>query len=230
MRQAAVAFGVVPENVEGIEARYLALMVVLDRHFAHWPYLLGGRPSIGDFSLMAPMYGHLGRDPKPLSLMQSKAVHLFRWVERMNRPEPDTGEFVEAGSLMPVDEFAPNDEVPETLVDVMRQLAVDFVPETIAAADFIDRWLDAHEDLPAGTPLERGVGLASFEVEGRTINALAQPYRFYLLNRVHADFDAMAPTDKSLVEKMLEECHLLPVIDARLKRDIGRQDNREIWL
>jgi hypothetical protein len=230
MRQAAVAFGVVPENVDGIETRYLALMALLDRHFARWPYLFGGRPSIGDFSLIAPMYGHLGRDPKPLSLMQSEAVHLFRWVERMNRPEPDAGEFVDEGALMPADEFAPNDEIPGTLVDALRQIAIDFVPETISAADYINGWLDKHHDLPAGTPLDRGVGLATFEVEGRPINALAQPYRFYLLDRVHADFDAMAPAEKNQVEKMLEQCNLLPVMDARLKRGIGRQDNREIWL
>jgi len=230
MRQAAVAFGVVPENVDGIEARYLALMALLDRHFTRWPYLFGGRPSVGDFSLIAPMYGHLGRDPKPLSLMQSKAVHLFRWVERMNRPEPDAGEFVDEGALMPVDEFAPNDEIPGTLVDALRQIAIDFVPETISAADYINAWLDSHHDLPAGTPLDRGLGLTTFEVEGRAINALAQPYRFYLLNRVHADFDAMAPAEKNQVEKMLEQCNLLPVMDARLKRGIGRQDNREIWL
>ena len=37
---------------------------------------------------------HLGRDPKPLSLMQAKATRLFRWVERMNRPDLDVGEFV----------------------------------------------------------------------------------------------------------------------------------------
>jgi glutathione S-transferase len=229
MRQAAQAFGVVPESVDGIEARYLALIEALDRHFAHWPYLLGGRPSIGDFSLIAPMYGHLGRDPKPLSLMQSKAVHVFRWVERMNRPEPDMGEFVEEGVVMD-DAFAPNDEIPETLVDVLRQLAVDFVPETIAAADCINAWLDARMDLAAGTPLERGVGVATFDVDGRAINALAQPYRFYLLNRVQADFDAMAPGDQAQVEKVLEECNLLPVMEARLQRAIGRQDNREVWL
>lgn len=230
MRQAAVAFGVTPENIEGIEARYLALLAVLDRHFARWPYLLGGRPGIGDFSLIAPLYGHLGRDPKPLSLMQSKAVHLFRWVERMNRPEPDVGEFVEEGVVMSGAAFVGKDEIPETLVPVLRQLAVDFVPETIAAADCINGWLDGRDDLPAGTPLERGVGLASFEVEGAAIHAMAQPYRFYLLNRVHADFDAMAPEEQSRVEQMLEQCHLLPVLSARLSRAIGRQDNREVWL
>ena len=38
-----------------------------------------------DFGLIAPMYAHLGRDPYPLALMQSRAIHVFRWVERMNR-------------------------------------------------------------------------------------------------------------------------------------------------
>jgi len=229
MRQAAMAFGVVPENIEGIEARYLAAMEVLDRHFSVSPYLLGGRPCVGDFSLIAPFYGHLGRDPKPLSLMQSKAIHLFRWVERMNRPEPDCGEFVKEGELSFADAFAPNDEIPETLVAVLRQLAVDFVPETIAAAEFINGWLDARPDLESGTPLERGVGMASFEVEGAPLSALAQPYRFYLLSRVCAEFDGMAPDDRSRVEQLLDRCDLLPVLEARLKRAIGRKDNLEVW-
>jgi len=229
MRQAAKAFGVVPGNIEGIEARYLALMDVLDRHFADFPYLLGGRPCIGDFSLIAPFYGHLGRDPKPLSLLQSKAVHLFRWVERMNRPEPDRGEFVKAGEPQFDDAFVPNDEVPETLTRVLRQLAVDFVPETIAAADFINDWLDARPDLPSGTPLERGVGLATFEVEGTSISALAQPYRFYLLSRAQVEFDALSPDERTQVEQVLDPCDLLPVLDARLTRAIRREDNLEVW-
>ena len=230
MRAAAVAFGVAPGNIEGIEARYLALMDRLDRHFAEWPYLFGGRPSVGDFSLIAPLYGHLGRDPKPLSLMQSRAIHLFRWVERMNRPEPDVGEFVEGGVVLAGDSFAANDEIPETLIDVLRHLAVDFVPETLAAAEFINGWLAAQDELAAGEPLERGYGLARFEVEGATIHALAQPYRFYLLSRAQAEFDALAPEERSQVEELLEKCQLLPVLSARLTREIGREDNREVWL
>jgi hypothetical protein len=113
---------------------------------------------------------------------------------------------------------------------VLRQLAVDFVPETIAAADCINGWLDARDDLPTGTPLERSVGFATFETEAAKINAMAQPYRFYLLKRVHADFDAMEPAERFQVEKTLEQCNLLPVIEARLKRAIGRQDNLEVWL
>lgn len=230
MRQAAVAFGVTPGAIEGIEARYLELIGLFDRHFALWPYLFGGRPSIGDFSLIAPMYGHLGRDPKPLSLMQSKAFHLFRWVERMNRPEADSGEFVADGVVLPDDSFASNDEVPDTLIAVLRQIAIEFVPETIAIAAFINRWLDEQADLSAGTPLQRGLGLANFEIEGEAIHSLAQPYRFHLLNRVHADFDAMTKVEQGEVEQLLAQCNLLPILEARLNRQIGRQDNCEVWL
>ena len=35
--------------------------------------------------------------------------------------------------------FLANDEVPETLIPVLKILADDLVPETLAAADFIDR-------------------------------------------------------------------------------------------
>ncbi len=230
MRAAAMAFGVVPETIAGVERRYDRLLTVLDRHFAAMPYLLGHRPSIGDFSLIAPMYGHLGRDPKPLSIMQAKAVNVFRWVERMNRPEADQGEYVtEEGDLPPLN-FLAEDAISETLIEVLREIATDFVPETIAAASFINEWLGGDNKPAAGTPLERGVGMTSFEVEGEQINALAQPYRFYLLARVQSDYDAIGERDKASVDDVLGATDLAPVLDARLTREIGREDNLEVWL
>ncbi|MEE3330757.1 MAG: glutathione S-transferase family protein [Myxococcota bacterium] len=230
MREWTSDFGVVFDSMAGVEARYAALIQLLDRHFARWPYLFGGRPSIADFSLIAPFYGHLGRDPKPLALMQREGVHLFRWVERMNRPEPDSGEFVDGGIVKPVGGFASEDEVPESLEEVLRQLAIDFVPETLAAAEHINAWIESQDELPPGTIAKRGLGLAHFEVEGKLLAGLAQPYRFYLLNRVHEDFDAMPVKDQSRVEQLLERCNLLPILSARLSRAIGREANREVWL
>lgn len=229
MREAAMAFGVVPAAIPGIESRYKRLLSLLDAHLMSVPYLLGGRPGIGDFSWIAPLYGHLGRDPKPLALMQSKALHVFRWVERMNRPEPDIGEFVSKGEPAAT-EFLADDAIPSTLADVLRQVALDFVPETLAAADTINRWLSSQSTLAAGTPLERGVGVATFEVDGTRIEALAQPYRFFLLARVHDAFDALSSEDRSAVEQMLDDMNLAPILGARLERGIGRLDNLEVWI
>lgn len=225
MRAAGKGFGVVEDSMPVVEALYEELMDKLDNHFAEYPYLLGGKPCVGDFGMIAPLYGHLGRDPKPLSLMQAKAIRLFRWVERMNRPEPDVGEF-ETQEY----EYLLNDQIPETLIELLKHIAIDFVPETQAAANCINKWLDEQENMPTGTVLERGVGMCSFEIRGVQINALAQPYRFYLLKRVqdeYAQFDAAARTD---VDKLLDACNMKDVLDMSLSRDIGRAKNLEVWL
>ena len=224
MRAAAVAFGVTPENFGGIEALYEGLLPLLDAHFAEHGYLLGGKPSIGDFGLVAPLYAHLGRDPYSLQLMQSKALHLFRWVERMNRPELDTGEFRAASP-----ELLPGDEVAETLVAVLRHVAKDFVPETVAAARHINAFLTAQPPA-AGSPIPRAVeGLAAFEASGMKLQAIAQPYRFYLLNRVHERVGALSGADRDRVAQLLTRCDLAPLLDARLERAIDWKDNQGIW-
>lgn len=225
MRGAGRAFGVYEETYEKIESHYTRLIVKLDEHLSECPYLLGGRPSIGDFGMIAPLYGHLGRDPAPLSLMQSHAIRLCRWVERMNRVEPDVGEFENQS-----EEFLPNDEIPSTLIEVLKHLALDFVPETKAACVFINKWLDEQENLEPGAIVERGVGTTEFETEGVEITALAQPYRFYLLARMQSAYDALSKPDKSEIDILLQACDMKDVLECRLTREIGRHENREVWL
>ena len=168
---------------------------------------------------------HLGRDPKPLSLMQERPIRLFRWVERMNRPESDVYEFEVQDEA-----YVENDHIPDTLIAVLKHLAVDFVPETKAAADHINAWIDAQEELAPGRLAERGVGQATFEVRGVTISAMAQPYRFFLLKRVQDEHASLDDAAKAEVEAMLAACDLSDVLGIRLSRDIGRENNREIWL
>jgi len=215
----------VPETFEVVETLYRELLQKLDVHFSNQPYLLGGRPCIGDFGMIAPLYGHLGRDPKPLSLMQAHAIRVFRWVERMNRPEPDIGEFeVQSG------EYLPGDETPDSLVDVLKHLAIDFVPETRAACTCINEWIDQQDELAPGTQVERGVGLGSFELRGATVNALAQPFRFYLLKRVQDEFDSLGEQDRNSIADLLSACDMAEVLDLKLTREIGRASNLEVWL
>ena len=125
------------------------------------------------------MYPHLGRDPHPAKLMQQRGVSVHRWVERMNRYDQDVSEFFNAGT-----DFVENDEMPGSLMAVLRVLAEDFVPETLAAADLINRWLAENKPetgvSAVGRPAQ-ATGTASFVLRGETIEALAQTYRFYLL-------------------------------------------------
>lgn len=222
---ATIAFGAAPEAFKVIESLYLGLLQKLNAHFSNHPYLLGGKPCVGDFGMIAPLYGHLGRDPKPLSLMQAHAVRTLRWVERMNRPEPDVGEFDIQGGA-----YLADDEIPGSLIDVLKHLAIDFVPETRAACICTNEWLDQQDELAPGTEVERGVGMGSFDLMGTSVSALAQPFRFYLLKRVQDEFDALNNQDQRDVVALLDACDMSEILDLKLSRDIGRQNNLEVWL
>lgn len=84
--------GITSETAPAIEASHEALLDILDRHFASHAYLLGGRPSIADFGMMAPFFAHLGRDPYPSQLMKLRSPNVFRWTERMNTAGMGDGE------------------------------------------------------------------------------------------------------------------------------------------
>ena len=113
---------------------------------------------------------------------------------------------------------------------LLSTMAQDFVPETLAVAEVINNWIAEQEELPAGTQCLRGVGFAEFDVNGTTISALAQPYRFYLLKRVQDEYAALDVDDKAAVDAMLAACGMAPVLNATLNRDVGLQNNLEVWL
>jgi len=225
MRDAGRNFGAVPATFSIVETLYTELLEKLNRHFSGTPYLLGHKPSIGDFGLIAPLYGHLGRDPKPLSIMQTQAICLYRWVERMNRPGLDMGEFI-----VPRRDYLADDEIPDTLIEVLKQVAEDFLPETKAACSTINAWIEQQDSLAPNTIAERGVGMCDFNVRGVSITALAQPYRFYLLSRVQQEFEKLDQKDRGEVLDLLSRCNMSEVLDLKLNREIGRQENREVWL
>ena len=228
MRYAAMIFGVTEHTQGVVESLYLDYLDALNGHFEQYPYLLGWRPSVGDFGLIAPMYAHLGRDPHPAKLMQQRAVSVHRWVERMNRADQDVPEFFNAGT-----EFIDDDEVPESLMAVLRVLAEDFVPETLAAAESINGWLAENKPetgAPAVGRLAQARGTATFALRGQTIEALAQPHRFYLLQRVQDDYASLSETEKAAVDAVLSKSGMTAILDAALNRRIERADNLEVWV
>lgn len=227
MRHAARLFGVNERTREVVEALYLEFLDTLNAHFASLPYLFGGRPSIGDFGLLAPMYAHLGRDPYPSSLMQQRALAVHRWVERMNRRDSDTPEFFTG-----TEDYLPDDEVPETLLSVLRVVAEDFVPETLAAAATLNEWLAEHAPDAGAPAVGRLAGphpSCEFQLRGRTIKALAQPHRFYLLQRFQDFYQALGTEERGLADDLLARCGMAQVIGAKLSRRITRKGNLEVW-
>lgn len=224
MRTVAQLWGVDDNTQALVETLYMEFLEALNHHLSEWPYLLGWRPSVGDFGLLGPMYAHLGRDPMPARLMQQRAERVYRWVERMNRADQDAPEFFTAGT-----DFLANDEVPESLLAVLKVLAQDFVPETMAAADSINQWL-AENKPPQGDTVERMLGNARFEVRGQTITAVTQPIRFFLLQRVQEIYRLANDQDKAGIRAMLGRCSMESLLEIQLHREIQQVDNLEVWV
>ena len=221
--------GVTGDTKDLVEALYIELLDALNSHFQHTPYLLGGSPCIGDFGMLAPLYGHLARDPKPATLMKKRAPRVYRWVERMNRASQDAPEYFDCGT-----DFFQNDGIPETLMAVLRVVSQDFVPETIASAKFLNLWL-SEQNPETGTPAifrlgTSPLGSVEFQVRDHTINAAIVPYRHFQLQRIHQIFDEVETKTQIQIKQILKSCDMADILNVRLNRSIGRKDNLEVWL
>lgn len=226
MRKATELFGVRDASISAVEASYTEFLRLLNAHLENTPYLLGGRPSAGDYALLGPLFAHLGRDPAPASLMKRIAPSVYRWTERMNAPEDSCPEHPGAEPRF--------DEAPsQTLIALLEFIAADYLPELRAHLDFADAWLADRPDLEPGTnglekPGARSIGMATFSWRGVDIATSVMPYRFWLLQRVRSAIDA-AGADSGAIMTLLEETGLIDLARRRLPRPVERRGFLEVW-
>jgi glutathione S-transferase len=229
MRKAMGSFGVSPETIPTIEASYAEFLRLFDAHLEGSPFLLGGRPTIGDYGLMAPLYAHLARDPYPARIMQQTAHRVWRWTERMNRPDQDAGEYGR-----PPEALFSDDSVPDTLKALMRFIAEDYLSELRAHVAFANDWLAARPELKAETNgldrvQDRRIGEAAFDWRGHRMRVSVMPYRLYLLQKVQDIADHAAPGAASGMMALLAETGLQELLTLRTSRRILRRNHLEVW-
>jgi len=128
--------GITDASMAAVEADYLALLDLLDTHFARHPFLLGDTPSLCDFALYGPFHAHLLRDPASGRVMRARAPRVVRYLEGLRAVPPP------AASL-PFDVRT----VPASLWPVLRLLSRDYVPILVAQHRTLQAWL---AQAPAG--------------------------------------------------------------------------------
>lgn len=180
--------GINPDTIPAIEASYEALLADLDAHFAIHDYLLGSRPSIGDFGLIGPLYAHLYRDPASGEIMKRLAPRVAAWVERMvDVKTPLSGEFLA------------NDEVPQTLMPVLERMMDEQMPFLQTTADMLVSWSGSNPD----TDLPRAVGMAAFVIEGVEGQRIAAPFSLWMLQRAFAYYESLNDAEKTVADDFL---------------------------
>src|SRR5690606_24974547 len=122
--------GITEHSRAAIEASYLALLDELNLHFSRHDYLLGDRPSIGDFGLIGPLYAHLYRGPASRRSKQKRSALVARWVELMIRPAATSND----------GDFLPNDRVTDTLLSNIKRMFDEQVPLLLDTARQREEW------------------------------------------------------------------------------------------
>ncbi|TQF12501.1 glutathione S-transferase domain-containing protein [Myxococcus llanfairpwllgwyngyllgogerychwyrndrobwllllantysiliogogogochensis] len=170
-----------------IEASYEGLLAELSRHFEHNDFLLGDRPSMGDFGLFGPLYAHQYRDPKSGEHLRRVAPRVAQWVERMLHPMPLSGE------------FRPDDEVPVTLLMVLRRMFIEQMPVLADTARRVSEWMGAHP----GETLPRAIGMGAFVLEGQEGKRIVSPYSLWMLQRARDYFRSLTGCNRTAVAETL---------------------------
>ena len=227
MRKAAKAFGVFDKTIPLIEESYAEFLSLFSAHLAGSYFLLGDKPSIGDYGLFNPLYAHLARDPKPAFLMKTSAPLVWNWVERMNRPETtEEHTLVEAKTGL-----YSGDEIPDTLKALMAYVGEEYASEFSAHVDFTDNWLEEQGENPekVKAPLGRGIGFAEFKWRGVDMSSVVMPYRFYLAQRLWDHFDVSSEETQKAIRNLFAKTGLEAFLDKRPSRRVLRKDYHEVW-
>lgn len=191
--------GVVPDQIPIIEKWTVGMLGKLDAHFKENDYLLGnGHPSIGDFGLMGPLYAHLSRDPWPRDHLMSQYPHVKAWVDRMLVPGG-------TGGVNPVGTSRDNDEIPPTLVPILRLIFAEFTPMAEETLGQLNQLLS---DWPKGKLIRRTLYRdvpIRFPMGEQEFSRTCNPHLLYKVQGV-LDAFKQAPDDEQLsVAKWADE-------------------------
>lgn len=196
--------GIIPEQYETMNTWTANMLNALDRHFQQFRFLLGDRPSLGDFGLVGTMYGHLGRDPWPKRELIEPRVHLAAWLERMK----NAADFANR-------ELLPNDGIPDSLNPVFQSIFNEFIPMVAQVGEMASQYA---KENGLNKRLPRRLGEVSTTMGGKPFKRGALPYMIWMLQRALDCYAHMADSDKHEVRLWLRTHKAEHVLNLNLPR------------
>ncbi len=182
--------GLTPEIEREVEKSTEGFLRDFDRHLADHDFLLGSRPSIGDFGLIAPLYAHLGQDPYPKKMMQDIAPRVFEWTKRMQNPSGEEGQFLA------------DDEIPETLYPILSRMFSDQMPLLVDTLQKVGKWVNENPDAKS---FPRAIGRHDFTLGGVQGNRAILPYQQWMFQRPLRFYQGLTEDEKLGIDPLLEK-------------------------
>ena len=179
-------FGINKKMGKAVETSYEGLLDELNTHFKHYPYLLGHRPCIGDYGFLGPFYAHLYRDPYSGKMLKQQAPYVASWVERM--------EFLKDAHY---GDFIPGDEIPPTLMPVLKRMTREQFPVLEDTATAIDSW---HKENTDKRHIKRIIGKHTFSIGGTNSKRAITPFSYWMFQRALKVFNQAGDQQAQLKE------------------------------
>ena len=226
-----VHLGVNDETERAWQASQHRILGLLEAHFSVHDYVLGGRPSLGDFGLMGPLYAHLYRDAVSGFALRTHFPLVCEWVERTNGEGAlnartydqklyslgPAGELIGRPANSDGAAWLPDDTVPESLLPVVAVFFEEMWPVLVSAIERLTAFIasDAHEpgsELPGKTffadpsfgDIQSGDGPLTHEYSlgGVRGRRMVVPYQVWMLCRLEK---VLARADRQPLETLLEK-------------------------
>lgn len=190
LRDAVPRFGISEETSSGIEAHYEGFLADYSAHLRRMPFVLGHRPSLGDFALYGPLYGPLHRDPASGEIMGKLAPAVARWVERMTAGGPAPGDLL------------PDDAIPETILPILKRQMAEQLPVLLGTAEALGEWARAQ---PRGVRVKRSLGTHEFAIGGRRGERSIITFSLWRLQRVLDHYRSLKGDERTRADLLLRE-------------------------
>jgi glutathione S-transferase len=169
--------GVTRETWNHVENCYFGALERLEAIFEKRPFLLGDRPTLGDYGFFASMFRHFSQDPTPAELMRKRAPAVFAWQARLwnARASHTSGDLVSG--------------IPTDLEPLLVDLGRTYLPYLCANATAWRARKRRHEA----------------EIEGVQYRALpVSQYRVWCLERLRAHYEALDEPVRAEARGLLE--------------------------
>jgi len=202
--------GITPKTAPAIEATYEEFLRAFDAHLAEHYYLFGSRPSIGDYGLLGPLYAHNYRDPASGAHMEKTAPRVAAWCRNTHAPQHSgTGEFVA------------EDEIPDTLIPILKMFAREQLPILRSTLAHLKTWHAAHPD---ADEVPRAIGMHEYTIGDVTENRGVIPYSLWMLQRVTDHLASLSGADKDVAIALLNSIGAEALIDLEMTPRLTRKN------
>lgn len=203
--------GISANTASAIEDRYIEFVKLFNAHLSEYPYLLGSRPSIGDFALAGPLYAHMWKDPVPRPILVKHGPKIVEWIERINAKDQAEGQFL------------PEDAVPDTLLPLLEHLFLELWPVLADTANKLEVWLKQN---PQKKHISRAIGWHTLTIGNAAEQRLIFPYSQWMMQRPLDHYNSLNAADRQQVDELLRACGGFDAMQLKIPRRVKRVNNR----